>query len=196
LRLCGQKLINFDTGYDAVEKREEIGAFQSIEDYIEELQKSLGQIEITGYELENLQDFEKSVVRKLDVEIRAFDLKSANFLFNPFFFDKWSENPFKSRERLYPVDFGVPLERITVFNLEYPPDFEVVNIPERVGLSLPNEGGRFLLEAQNNGNKLSLNNLLSIRKAVYSPSEYHYLKELFSRIIQVQNGELIFRKKT
>jgi hypothetical protein len=184
-------------GYDAVNKREEILSFQAEEEYIKDLKNSIGQIEITGYELKNIQDVEKPITRKLDIEIRAFDdAETANFLFNPFILNKWSDNPFKSKERLYPVDFGVPLERITVLTLEYPAEFEIANLPAKVGLSLPNSGGRYLFEASNIGNKVSLNNSLSIRKTIYSSAEYHYLKELFNRILQVQNGELIFKKKT
>jgi hypothetical protein len=184
-------------GYDAVGKREEIMAYQSHDAYIKELKTTLDQIEITGYELTNVDDLEAPINRKLDIEIRAFDdLQVANFLFNPFILDKWEENPFKSRERLYPVDFGVPLTRVSILNMEYPVEFEIVNIPEKVGLSLPNSGGRFLYEVKNLNNTLSLNNSLNINKAVFSSTDYHYLKELFNQILQVQNGELIFKKKT
>lgn len=184
-------------GYHAVDKRREILSHASEADYINGLKSALGQIEVVGFEFSNVEDLEKAVTRKLHIEIKAFDDRStANFLFNPFLLDKWSENPFKSRERLYPVDFGVPLERTTVLQLEYPPEFEIVNVPEKIGLSLPNGGGRFLLDAQNSNNKLSMNNTLSIRKTVYTSNEYHYLKELFNRILQVQNGELVFKKKS
>lgn len=184
-------------GYAAVNKRQEILGFQSTDNYFEQLQKDLGQIKISGHELVALDEIEKPLIRKLEVEITAYDdLEAANFMFNPFIHDKWNDNPFKSRERLYPVDFGVPLERLTVFNLEYPNEYEIVNLPEKVGLSLPNAGGHYMFEAKNLDNKLSLNNSLSIRKTVYSSAEYHYLKELFARILQIQNGELIFRKKT
>ena len=182
-------------GYAAVGKRQKL-AEVSQEEYIKELAKSFGSIGITGYEFTGTDDLDKPFVVKLNVEFNAFDPKAANFLFNPFFFEKWSENPFKSKERLYPVDFGLPLDRLTVFNLEYPASLEVVNIPEKVGLSLPNQGGRFLFEAQNIGNKLSFNNSLSIRKTVYTSGEYHYLKELFARILQLQQSDLIFKKKT
>lgn len=53
-----------------------------------------------------------------------------------------------------------------------------------------------MFEGRNLGNKFSLNHTLSIRKTVFSSTEYHYLKELFSRILQVQNSELIFKRKT
>jgi hypothetical protein len=185
------------SGYDAVRKRAEIAGFQSEEDYVNKLKNTHHEIQINSCELENLKDIEKSVVQKLDIEIKAFDdLETANFLVSPFILDKWPENPFKSRERLYPVDFAFPVEHLTVFNLEYPTEFELVNLPDKVGLHLPNSGGRFLFEVTNLDNKLTLNNSLSIRKTVYTSTEYHFLKELFSRIIQIQNGELVFKKKT
>jgi hypothetical protein len=183
-------------GYDAVERRKEILSYQSQDAYIKDLKSLLDEIDITGYELKNVEDIEAPLSRILHLEIRAFDdLQVSNFLFNPFFLDKWRDNPFKSRERLYPVDFGVPLSRVSVLTMAYPEEFELVNVPEKIGVTLPNSGGRFLFEAKNVDNTLSLNNSLSINQAVFSSTEYHYLKELFNRILQVQNGELIFKRK-
>lgn len=184
-------------GYAAADERQKVIGFVSPDEYFEKLQDTFGPLRITNREFEGLDDIEKPLIRKLAVEMTAFDdIDASNFLFNPFIHDKWDENPFKSRERLYPVDFGVPQEQLTVLNLEYPGEFELVNLPEKVGLSLPNAGGHYLFEAKNADNKLSINNSFSIRKTVYSSHEYHYLKELFAQILQVQNGELIFRKKT
>lgn len=184
-------------GYDAVSQREKLGAAQSQEAYVKDLKETLNGIEITGYHFENTGDFDMPLVRTLDIELRAFDgSETTHFLFNPFFLEKWLENPFKSRERLYPVDFGAPLERVSVFNLEFPEGFEVASLPASVALALPQAGGRFLFEAKNSDSRLTVTHLLSIRKTVYSSTEYHYLKELFNRILQVQNGELVFKKKT
>lgn len=185
------------SGYDAIRKRADILSHQSQDAYIKDLASSLQGIKITRYELANVNDPEKVIVRKLDVELEAFsNPETANFLFNPFLLDKWSANPFRSKERLYPVDFGVPLERVTVLTLQYPESYEIANVPEKVGLALPGGSGRFLLNVNNANNTFTLNNSLSIRRTLYSSSEYHYLRELFNRILQVQNAELIFRKKT
>ena len=40
------------------------------------------------------------------------------------------------------------------------------------------------------------NSLKGVRNTVFSSHEYHYLKELFGRILQVQNAQIIFRKMT
>ena len=189
-------LVSTFTGYDAVSKRQRIASFHSQEDYISDLKNSFNFIEVTGYELKNVEDLQKPIVQKLEISVRAFDAEASNFLFNPFLVDRFSENPFKSRERLYPVDFGVPMERTTVLDLELPDDFEIVNMPEKAGLTLPNSGARFLSDAKMMGNKLNFSSSLVVRKTVFSSTEYHYLKELFSRILQVQNADIILKKKT
>ena len=61
------------------------------------------------------------------------------------------------------------------------------------------EFGEGYFENSNNYNllldKISLNSSLQISKTVFSSTEYHYLKELFNRIIQVQNADLVFKRK-
>ena len=92
------------------------------------------------------------------------------------------------------MDFGAPLEEIMIFNLEYPSGYEIDELPSKVGLNLPQGGGRYIFEIQNAANKLTVNNSLLIAKPVFTSHEYHYLKELFNNVIAVQQTELVFKK--
>jgi hypothetical protein len=183
-------------GYRAVDQRKKLNSFSSIEDYTKDLKNNLHGIEIKKIDIENRDNFDMPLVQKLDVEVDAFDnLDAATLFFNPFLLGKWEQNPFKSSDRLYPVDFGAPFEDIMLLNVDFPEAYEIVDPPERTALSLPNAGGRYLFEVQNSGNRLSANSSLSINKSIFTSAEYKYVKELFSRIIQVENGDIIFKKK-
>jgi hypothetical protein len=183
-------------GYEAVKQRKQINKHQEQKDYIAQLSGKLGGMEIGKFEIQNYEDIEKPLIVKLNVTLQAYDNEAAeNFLFNPFLIDKEKVNPFKSNERFYPVDFGSPREFTAMLNLEFPEKYEIVNKPEKIALSLPNAGGRFIMESQINDNKLTLSNTFSINRTVFSQQEYLYLKELYSRIIQAQNEDLIFKKK-
>ena len=184
------------TGYEAIDQRKKLASFSNLAEYIAKLEAQSDVFEIKNHEIKNVEDLDKPLVEKLEIEIHAFDHPIAeNFLFSPFMLSRWKENPFKSKERLYPVDFGVPMEMATILNLEYPAEFEIINLPEKIGLSLPNAGGRFIFEARIDNNRLSFNHSLVISKTVFTAEEYHYLKELFNRIIQAENADLIFKKK-
>jgi hypothetical protein len=115
-------------------------------------------------------------------------------MFNPFFIHKREVNPFKSSERLYPVDFGSTTDDRITISIELPESVQVVNLPERIALALPNDGGRFIFDARQEGRMIVISSWLSLNKPIFSSGEYHYLKELFSRIVQVQNTDIIFRK--
>jgi len=183
-------------GYEAVRKRKEISEFTTEEAYFEDLKNKRHKTRILKSELINTNDITKPLTEKLEVEIETFeDLNAANFIFNPFIESLIKTNPFKSKERLFPVDFGVPIDESIIINLEYPENLELTEVPDKVALALPNAGGRYLFSIQNLGNRMLLSNSLSINRIVYSPEEYHYLKELYSRILQVQNASLVFKKK-
>jgi hypothetical protein len=184
------------SGYDAIDQRKKMAAFHSQEEYIRDLDNKLDRIEIKGFEIKNVDELTSPVVQSLKIEIVAFDAVTAgNFMFNPFVMGKWEQNPFRSSSRLYPVDFATTMEIVTVLNLEYPGDFEILNLPDKSALALPNSGGRFLMEVQQLNSRISLKSSLTISRTIFSSDEYLYLKELFNRIIQIQNGDLIFRKK-
>jgi len=183
-------------GYRALEKRKRISSFNNQEEYLEELKKDLNEIVINKYEVSGTGDFNSPVTEKLEVEIEGFDnLNNDNFLLNPFFSGKIERNPFRSNERLFPVDFGAPVETTIVLNLTYPSSIELESAPDKVALTLPNSGGKFLFDVTTLENKLTINYLFSINKTVFNSTEYHYLKELYDRVIQTQQTDLLFKKK-
>ncbi len=183
------------TGYSAIEKRKEIASFSNEEEYISKLKAKRSTLGISKVEIVNAEDITKPLIEKIEIEIESYiDLKAGHFLFNPFIEGK-DRNPFKSNERLYPVDFGAPVEETIIFNLEYPANFELAGTPDKVALSLPNSGGRYLFGVQNVGNKIIMNNSLSINRTVYTSDEYHYLKELYNRVVQVQESDWVFKRK-
>lgn len=185
---------NTYTGYEAMRQRKIIGGYSTPKEYVDKLSNSREGLTISGYKVENLDNLLKPVVVELEIEMDSYSGED-NFLLNPFLFDRWEKNPFKSSERLYPVDFGVPREEIITFTLEYPEKFAVAELPEKIGLILPNAGGRFLFQVQNTVNTLVMNSSLTINKTVFTADEYHFLKELFGRVVSAQQTELVFKKK-
>jgi hypothetical protein len=183
------------SGYDAVYQRKKISKLGD-QEYVNELTKKLRDVTIKKHELENPTDLKRSVVLKMEVEIEPANIfENHNFLFNPFVNPSWESNPFKSTERLYPVDFGAPIEEVTILNLQYPADYEVEGLPEKIKLGLPQSGGQFIFEMVNGSGKLSMNCSLLISRPVYTSGEYAYLKELFNNVIAAQQTQLVFKKK-
>jgi hypothetical protein len=190
------KVVNSSTGYDALQERKRITSYNNHEEYIEELDEKWNKIKISKYQIINLDTLDKALSQHFEVEIEGFDNLNKNKLFlNPFFMENWEKNPFSSKERSYPVDLSAPIETQLTLNLQYPAEFELANLPAPVVLALPNGGGKFMFSVQNLGNKLILNSIISLSKPVYSSDEYRYLQQLFSRIVQSYQTNLVFNKK-
>jgi transglutaminase-like putative cysteine protease len=182
-------------GYDAYNKRTDLASFSNQEDYLADLKKKMKLVTVNSFEITGLDIYEPKVVHKFDVEIEALDQLGDGFLLNPFFLDKMQTNPFKLSERLYPVNFGTSQEYTTIVNLTYPENFSLVEKPEKNALAIPAGGGKFLFEITDNGTKATMTYSLVLAKPVYTSVEYRYLKELFNRVVQVQNSDWLFKKK-
>ncbi len=182
-------------GYKAAERRSRILGFSSLDEYKKDRQNKWRYGVLGDISISNLEDFTKPLVEKLAIDLDPVTMpKAGAFLFNPFLFDKVVKNPFKSHERLYPVDFGVPMEETVIINLELPEGVELDEFPERLAVALPNNGGRYIFQVQKNGKILSVNSMLAISKTVFSSEEYHYLKELFNKMIGINQMDLVLRR--
>lgn len=183
-------------GYAAVDQRKKIVSFTDEKSYVADAKSNNHIMEITAYDRTVEADLSKPITETFAVEINAFDSPGAShFLFNPFFNGRMETNPFKTEKRNFPVDFGVPVERNLIVTVEYPDNVEVTSVPDKIGLALPNAGGRYIYSALADGKKLTISNLMSIAKPIYQPEEYPYLRELYAKKIQTENTDIIFQKK-
>jgi hypothetical protein len=94
--------------YDGAARRRQLAAFSSNEERIQFAQKEWSRVQVRSYTNENLLEVEKPLTEKLEIEFEAEVEKPRQLYFNPFIADRWDENPFKSNERSFPVDFGAP----------------------------------------------------------------------------------------
>ncbi len=184
------------SGYAAVNERKKIKKFSNQQEYINSITDRLHDITIKSFTIENEDNLNKPLVINLGVDVDGVDMPAGStFLFSPFVVDQWKRNPFRSAERLFPVDFGAALEEILILNLTYSNDFELDEIPGKVALKLPANGGHFIFEANDAANKVSMANTLVIAKPIFTSQEYHFLKELFNNVIATEQTQLVFKKK-
>ncbi len=193
-KFTGDMTVN-SFGYKAFEKRSNIISEGSQEKYREKLESISDDFTILKYEIENLEDLSQPLVEKFQVET-SLETPDPNTLYlNPFFVERWKKNPFISSQRLYPVDFGAPMETTFVLNLEYPDTYAVDDMPKSAALVLPKNGGKYLFNITNPANKISMTSIINLSKVVYTSVEYHTLKELFSRIVDTHQTQIVLKKR-
>jgi hypothetical protein len=188
--------VRFTSGYDAYEKRKEIKKFNSVDEYVDDLNSKLQKIKIIKSEITNVDSLDLPLGEKYDVEINLYDNANANVLsFNPFFLGRIGTNPFKLTSRSYPVDWGMPSEERFILTMHLPVQYTVETAPQIMNVVLPDNGGRFLTSYQPGDNSFTFSNEIQFNKSIYSSNEYPYLKELYNKIIQSEKAEMVFKKK-
>ena len=181
-------------GFNALSLRKKMKSYSSLDEYVEKLDESLTNIKIKNYKITNLDSVENALVQEYEVEFNLGNTENMGNYFNPFFINPINRNPFKLNQRNYPVDLGAASEERIAISISLPEKFQIKEQPKDISLALPNQGGRYILQTSLTDHNLTLNQQLLFSKAIYSPEEYHYLKEFYNRIIQTQKSDILLTK--
>ena len=189
------QLTTYSTGYSALRKRMKIKAANSVEEFVEHLDEQMPKISIDKHEIRNLDSLDNPLIEIYDVEMTGYDkFDKEQIYFNPFIINKIEKNPFNLNERSYPVDFGTLQEdRVSIY-LKLPASYSIADKPKDINMSLVDGGGKYINTSTIEGDTFISQQVLQLNKAVYPPEDYLSLKEFYSRMIQLQKTDLVFKK--
>jgi hypothetical protein len=107
----------------------------------------------------------------------------------PFLNEVISENPFKQKERKYPVDFIYPMRRSYQSSIPVPQGYEVSNQPDN--LSISNDIFKLFYQINQYDGVVIVTFDYELKKAVYQPQEYTKIKFYFDQIVKKGNEQLV-----
>ena len=181
-------------GYFASKIRAAISS-KSEDDYLESFETKNPDLEVDDYTVINLKEPEKNLEEKFKVRLEMDENLGNKIRINPFLFNRLKENPFKLKERNYPVDFAYARRTNYFLQLEVPENYTILELPEQKAISLPNNGGNFILRAIKKENIIKIYVRLNILKSAYSVKEYYALKEFYKQIVLAEKSYVVLEKK-
>lgn len=182
------------TSYQAMKYREDyIGTDK--DHFLEKLENKYNGMEISDFEVKNDTDVSKPVMEsfKFTLESQA-DIIGDKMYFSPLFFLKTKESPFKLEKREFPVDFGYPLNSRYMVTVNLPEGYKVESIPEPFALGLPDNLGSYKYNIVEKENVIQLIVETEINQPVISSLYYDALKAYFSKIIELEGGQIVLTK--
>ncbi len=160
----------------------------------ENLQKKEG-ISFINYSIANLKtNMGLPVIEKISVDLRGKGKVGDPVLYiNPFVINRQSENPFKSKERTYPVDFGFPIEEIYTSKISIPQGYKPDGLPanEKVivdGIAL------YEVNYTPSDDFVMVSSRLILPRTLIPGKRYVELKDLFSKMVQKENERIVLKK--
>ena len=187
---------NMMIGYSSMQFKAKRDEAQSLDKMIEDLQADYPGLAVDSFDIKGLDKKVGDVTANYNVNINdRSDVIGDLISFNPLFFDKLDENPFKLEERKFPVDFTYPFGEKIIIHIIIPEGYTVEALPEKLGVSTPEKDALFTYSAARNGNSINLNVSFQINKTIFLPDEYKIIREFFARMV-AKESELITLKKS
>ncbi|TLX70327.1 hypothetical protein E9993_22395 [Labilibacter sediminis] len=181
--------------YAAYHFRSKYKDFASDEEFLQHLESNNSGLRVKDFELTDVDSIKKPIKEKYSIKISNLAQQVGDMvMINPFVFQKLDDNPFKLEERKYPVDFAYKKERLIMTKITIPSGYSVAELPKPSKIALPEKGGTALITYNALGNVVSLTYKLKINKAVFTPQEYGYLKQLYGLLIEKHAAPIVIKR--
>jgi len=181
-------------GYIALGKRNIIED-ETLQEYISDRQNEKAGIEITDYQVEDIEKIEQPLKESYTISI-APETVADKVILHPFFYKTYiSENPFKMESRSYPMDFGFPFSNTYLISIDLGNVYEVQLLPKSRSIKLPNDDGECSVTYISEGNKINIRFNMKLNAHRFPSDAYQSLKEYFGTMVTMLKEESIILKK-
>lgn len=181
------------SGYYAYNIRKELETLGK-EKYSQSIESDISDSEITSYEVQNEDALELNLIENLKMTIDPDFENTERISFNPIFFDRTLQNPFKSKERLFPVDYGYPRRFSYFFKFKIPENYKVVSLPKKIAKKLSNNSATYVYQVSEDAGLINVYIKFQLSKSIFSSAEYFYLKELYKSIVESEDSAIKLEK--
>ena len=181
-------------GYDAARMRREFYS-KGQESYLKDL-FSTRNWQITGSEFANVAEVGQAAKEKHQLAIQDHATVAGDVIYvNPFITSQIVSNPFKQASRVYPIDFGSPVEKIYMCRIAIPEGFQVDEIPQSKVFMLPGNAARFMFNVSQSDQAIQITSNFQINKNLFLQDDYLNLKEFYSQVVAKQSEQIVLKKK-
>lgn len=152
-------------------------------------------IEIEDFKILNQKNIGKPITR--NVKFISEDLvESINgkLYVEPLLFLSHHENPFKLKERKFPVDFTSPWRDRNTVSIQIPKGYKVESLPESMAIGLPDNMGVFKYQVSQNGNNINAVCIIQFKQAIIAPQYYSALKEFYAQMVKKESEKIVLVK--
>ena len=106
------------------------------------------------------------------------------------------ENPFKTLQRSFPVNFPYPVRMTYVVNLELPAGYVVEELPEAARITLPDDAGKISFNcSKTSAQVVQLRLSMNLSKTEFLPEEYAALRKFFDLAAEKTQLQLVLKKE-
>lgn len=188
------KLSRRSYDYAALKIRNDYSMANSEEDFYMGIEADYPGLSIVKAEVTNIDSSYLPVNESYDVKIKNKVSVAGDLLYiYPMLFEQITENPFKSEERNYPVDFVYPSEKTYILKITLPEGSQIVELPKTQVFKLQDNSLSVQYQVNNIGNDVHLTYKINQTKPYYSTEEYADLRAFYSELVKKHAEPIIIK---
>lgn len=188
------KIIRKSYDYAALDFRNNYGKYNSEEEFLRDLENNCLGLSIINSQISNLDSIYLPVQEEYEVKIKNRVTSAGNLLYiYPLMFEQIAENPFKSEERHYPVDFITPSEMTFIAKITIPDGWQIVELPKVMIMKLPDNSVSMQYQISSVGNYVNLTYKFNLAKTYFSIEEYADLRVFFSELVKKHSEPVVIK---
>ncbi|MGB3607182.1 MAG: DUF3857 domain-containing protein [Psychroserpens sp.] len=181
------KIKTYKTGYQALKSKKRY--FGKPGNYLDTYINTYPSLQFIEHTAETKLKIDSTFSEIFKIE-QTLETIGDKLYFNPFLFVFFDKNPFQLQQRSYPIDFGH--KAVFFYSAELTiDDYQVLEIPTSVKISLPNNTGNLIFSSTVKENVVTLYFKFSLDEPVYDASYYDVLKQYFAQIVDIQKNSLV-----
>ena len=131
----------------------------------------------------------------IEMPLRQESEEADIMYFKPVFKNSFTENPFQTETRLWPLDLPYALNFNNVLNLTIPEGYTIAEMPENAAIVLGDKKDMvYQYRCSLDENRLMIISKLQMNRIFYLPQEYPDLRKMFD-LIEQKHQEMVVLKK-
>ncbi|MDT0645386.1 hypothetical protein RM545_01685 [Zunongwangia sp. F260] len=184
-RYKGNEALNYRTKYNSVSK----------EEMIARTTEELAIDKITDFQVENVFSFNEPIVESFSFKSgKSLDRIGDNTYFSPMLFLRLNENPFKSTERNFPVNFIHPFSATKTVTIKIPENHKILSLPKSINIALPNKIGTFIYSVREQDGMVQAISRFFINEPNISSGDYFSLRKFYELRVEGENEKIVLKK--
>jgi len=147
---------------------------------------------LKNYEIQNLDNPEATLLLNYSVILNWPSGKT--MYFTPVFMNRYTTNPFKANERLFPIEMAGITDYSYSLQLKIPEGFAVEEMPKSSITSIDDQDEyKFMTEYDKEHNMLRINARLQLLRPEFEVNEYSVMRAFFDNVLAANQQKIILK---
>ncbi len=168
------------------EKRSNLENFNK-SNYISSLEKEFRNNKVSAFEINLESNNEEPLIEEFEFEHTLENQENLYFL-NPFLQSFFSDNPFKLKNRNYPINFGFKQNYIYQISLKIDASFKLPKLPENKTFRIGDRTAELNFLINEKLNQIDIRLSFIIDREEFASEQYQGIKDIFNELVVIQNN--------